>query len=1014
MSLMESNSKNAILIISEIGLELSLDEVTEEQKKIFSEKIASKDSYLYNEKGELISDINQIFLSKEKEKYFLFNKKYDKEFVIKLSEDYFKKKISNYDSQLILDKNDLPDIYSNENLLLENSSKLKFIEVNDIKNTYEKMLEFFENYKNIYTSFKVNIHICEEIKKHFININSSINIILIENINKIINICEIKQKEAINETKKLSEIKEINLKILNDGLDNLKKYELHPLLQTKDKKYLIDIYFDIKNMEQVKDEYIKNEELNIKRLKEKNSLYTYEKNKFIKENGKLILDIQNDINNLKIEYDNKLKELINEPNIIYENLIQDFRFFEHSLSIIFDFLNSINSNNITTSQDEKAFNDSCEQINILKNKYNDFNSLNQLQTKLEPINPIILKMRKSFDNLSLKVNKIFNSLFNIHKNIFELSEKFDTIKKQTINLEECFNKFKNISEFPSAYENSLKEIKRRILFNMKIKKYFEKIEIFVKNEADLRKNFQSKYGIYLPQNSFSCLKNNEPKVKLDIDTKDEINEFPKLITEDEIDLLIENSNDKNLINVSLESGDILSKYNLEQKIKELNDKLIIKEKELQNKSQDLTVSINSYDNIFKNFVFILNKKDEEIKRLNQEKNNIITYINTKTKNNLENCPLCREDALSSEQINNFNLYENKMRNKILNYENKISDILEKYKNLVYNIIQVKKVFFNYMNNKISEYNLNNYNNINNNISEASSNNNLYYKELNEKINYNSNNIIYQNEIQNLKNILNEEKIKNNKLITDKNILITKYESLINDIKKIKNENEQTLLKLNSENAKINTLLKENEALKEEIIIKEKQKINNEKTILDLRQLVKQISEENNLNENKYNKEIIKIKNQSIIFKDIKVGDRCIFVPYSESVYVCINLTLDLNILNKDFYICDIILDFSCIEKDKKNLVTENNLIIIGTINELKEIIIKEGDVNPYEIHNEENEEDDNENNENENTILSTSINSCLKASHSYKMAKLKNIDYIIGFPDDKLCFLNYNSKLNIK
>ena len=88
MSLMESNSKNAILIISEIGLELSLDEVTEEQKKIFSEKIASKDSYLYNEKGELISDINQIFLSKEKEKYFLFNKKYDKEFVIKLSEEY--------------------------------------------------------------------------------------------------------------------------------------------------------------------------------------------------------------------------------------------------------------------------------------------------------------------------------------------------------------------------------------------------------------------------------------------------------------------------------------------------------------------------------------------------------------------------------------------------------------------------------------------------------------------------------------------------------------------------------------------------------------------------------------------------------------------------------------------------------------------------------------------------------------------------------------------------------------
>ena len=95
---------------------------------------------------------------------------------------------------------------------------------------------------------------------------------------------------------------------------------------------------------------------------------------------------------------------------------------------------------------------------------------------------------------------------------------------------------------------------------------------------------------------------------------------------------------------------------------------------------------------------------------------------------------------------------------------------------------------------------------------------------------------------------------------------------------------------------------------------------------------------------------------------------------------------------------------------KKNLIIENNLIIIGTINELKEIIIKEGDINPYEINKneEENEEDENENS------LSTSINSCLKASHSYKLAKIKNIDYIIGFPDDKLCFLNYNNKLNIK
>ena len=87
-----------------------------------------------------------------------------------------------------------------------------------------------------------------------------------------------------------------------------------------------------------------------------------------------------------------------------------------------DFLNSNNVNgiegnpNISSSQDLKAFDDSCEQINSLKNKYNDFSSLNQLQAKLEPINQIHLKMRKSFENLGIKVNKIFNNLFNILKN----------------------------------------------------------------------------------------------------------------------------------------------------------------------------------------------------------------------------------------------------------------------------------------------------------------------------------------------------------------------------------------------------------------------------------------------------------------------------------------------------------------------------------------------------------------------------------------------------------------------
>ena len=1016
MSFINSNFNNTLLIISEIGLELNIDNIEEEYKKIFSEKVQNKESIIYNNKGDIITNINDIFFAKN-EKFFLFNKKYDKELILKMLDDSIKKLISNYDSQLILDKQNLPDIYSNENLLIENSSKLKFIEANDIKITFEKMLEYFENYKNIYTSFKVNSHICEEIKNNYKNINASINI-LIDNINKISKICEQKQSEAIDENKKLSEIKEINVKKLEEGLDILRKQELHPLLQTNDSKHLIDIYFDVKNMETKKDENLKNEEIIIKFTKEKTAQYINETKKFIKEKGKSIADIQSEMNDLSRDYDNGFNNLINEPNKIHENLMQDFLYFRQSLLIIFEYLNNNNhpdndNNNISSPQETKSFDDSCEQISILKNKYNDFSTLNQLQTKLEPINQIYSKMRKSFENLALKINKIFNTLYTIYKTIGELSEKFNVIKQQSINLEECFNQLQNPSKFPMAYEQSLDEIKRRIIFNCKIKKYFSIIENLVKNETELRKNFKTKYGIYLPNipnNFFSCLKNYEPIVKLEINTNDELNKFPKFISEDEINILIENSFDKNIINSSYE-GNLLNNNSqniiIENKmIKELKDELYKKEQRIKNLEQDLEQSCNSYENILQNFSFFLKEKDEEMERINQEKNNLISYCNNKIKNNIEICPLCRETALNNEQIPKIQL----IQNKISKLENTINQIYQKYQNLVNNTIAIKKVFFNYMNNKIANYNLNNLqfnsneiNGLNINNALESSGNNLYYNEL--KAN-NNRKYISQNDIQIITNLLNEEKLKNNKLTTDKNILITKYESLKSDMKKIQNKYDEVFKQLNSLNEKLIVIQKENMTLKDEIVLKDKKQNNTDNTIIELRQFIKQISDDNNTNENKHIKEIQKIKNKSIIFKDIKEGDKCIFVPYYDKIYVCINLTIDLNQINNDFFRCDIILDFSCIDENKKNLIVDNNLIIIGTISELKEKIIKEGEVNPFEINiNENNNEEENE--EDEFSVISTSINSYLKSTNSYHLAKLSSIDYIIGFPEDKLCFMNY-------
>ena len=148
--------------------------------------------------------------------------------MLKMLDESIKKIISSYDSQLNLDQQNLPDVYTHYNLLIEKSSQLKFIQANDIKLTYERMLEFFENYKVIYTTFKLNSHVCDVIKNNYKYQNYSINA-LINNINKTAEICENKKNDVINETNKLKEIKENSLKILSEGLENMRKQELHPV-----------------------------------------------------------------------------------------------------------------------------------------------------------------------------------------------------------------------------------------------------------------------------------------------------------------------------------------------------------------------------------------------------------------------------------------------------------------------------------------------------------------------------------------------------------------------------------------------------------------------------------------------------------------------------------------------------------------------------------------------------------------------------------------------------------------
>jgi hypothetical protein len=398
-------------------------------------------------------------------------------------------------------------------------------------------------------------------------------------------------------------------------------------------------------------------------------------------------------------------------------------------------------------------------------------------------------------------------------------------------------------------------------------------------------------------------------------------------------------------------------------------------------------------------------RDKEIKKKAKECDNLVVYINNKINKNIQTCPMCCEGALNNDQYTNINIFLNDMEKKLSNKDSLLQQLQEKYNDLIIQTTHMKKIFFEHMNTKIANYNLNA------KINGGQSNSN----KLMGNNNYNSSPQGFPSagDFQILKNIINDEKLKNNNLLTELNLSKAKYDSLLCDMKKMENKFEQLKLKLNATNEKLLNIMKENDTFKDEILFKEKQKKSNENTIVELKQNIKQIIDEKKIFEEKKNKEIMKNKNKSLVFKDIKEGDRCIFVPHSENMYVCINLTQDLNQISNKYYRCDIILDFSTFDEEKKKLIIENSLILIGTINELKEVTIKEGETNPYEIINDNEINNDDEEEFSGNSTL-TSIKSFLKSSNSYHLAKIGNIDYIIGFPGEELVFMNYNNFLNKK
>ena len=121
----------------------------------------------------------------------------------------------------------------------------------------------------------------------------------------------------------------------------------------------------------------------------------------------------------------------------------------------------------------------------------------------------------------------------------------------------------------------------------------------------------------------------------------------------------------------------------------------------------------------------------------------------------------------------------------------------------------------------------------------------------------------------------------------------------------------------------------------------------------------------------------------LYYKKLEKGLRCIFVPFSSGIFVCINLNENLiekggdNKSNMSNYECKYILDLNSFDKNLSKIIMDNSLIVIGKVAKLTEI------------------------NETQSRIYN------LPEDKQFVLVTLGKIDYVIGFPENDFVFNNY-------
>ena len=177
----------------------------------------------------IINNLDQNFVYlhnleyKTSSKYFLFSKRYNN----KLLQSFYNYQNKNT-ADLSSSPNDIsiniPDI-SKYLYILESNNENLSCSIEEIKQIYETMLDFYNNYNTIYKNFNLNIRLMEKIKEYYKYQNEGVD--LMNNIALLkYEKCFDKYQQFLKESENTKTNNDLILQNYMENIDKLKKTEL--------------------------------------------------------------------------------------------------------------------------------------------------------------------------------------------------------------------------------------------------------------------------------------------------------------------------------------------------------------------------------------------------------------------------------------------------------------------------------------------------------------------------------------------------------------------------------------------------------------------------------------------------------------------------------------------------------------------------------------------------------------------------------------------------------------------